>query len=187
MKKKNIILISGLIISLIIIFCIIYPSVLWTPPLSRGGMDAKKDLSPTLPLIRGGEDTNTENTNLPQPSLVKVEVNMGKESQIEVKPLSENVKNIQVILNVLDKTHTVNIKDGATVYDTMNNVQSLKENNFSFHSKEYPSLGSFITEINGIKGTPGKYWIYYVNNIEASVGVSKYILKDGDSILWKQE
>ena len=48
-------------------------------------------------------------------------------------------------------------------------------------------MGSFITEINGIKGLPGKYWIYYVNDKLASVGVSKYVLKEGDIINWKNE
>lgn len=102
-------------------------------------------------------------------------------------PTSPDIKNIKVSLNVLDKTYTINIEDEATVYNMMKNLQSIKENNFSFKAKEYSGLGYFIDEINGIKGAPGKYWIYYVNNIEASVGVSKYILEDGDSILWKQE
>jgi hypothetical protein len=69
----------------------------------------------------------------------------------------------------------------------MNNLQNNKENNFSFETKEYPSLGIFVEGINGINETPGKYWIYYVNGKEASIGISKYILKSGDVIFWKQE
>lgn len=41
MKNKKIIIIVGLIISLIIIFLIIHPSVLRTPPLSRGGINTQ--------------------------------------------------------------------------------------------------------------------------------------------------
>lgn len=105
--------------------------------------------------------------------------------QIGVKPLSEN--NIQFVLNVLDKTYKANIKEGATLYDAMNNLQSVKENNFTFSGKEYSGLGYFVDEINGIKSGSGKYWLYYVNGKEASVGASVYVLKEGDIISWKQE
>ena len=69
----------------------------------------------------------------------------------------------------------------------MTNLQNNKVNNFTFNYKEYSGLGIFIDEINGVKGGQGGYWIYYINNKEANVGVSNYILKDGDSVLWKQE
>lgn len=105
--------------------------------------------------------------------------------QIVVKPLSE--EGLKVFLTVLGKTYSTEIKEGGTVYDLMKELQNKKENNFIFKYKEYPSLGVFIEEINGIKGGNGKYWIYYVNDTEASVGVSKYVLREGDSILWKQE
>lgn len=96
-------------------------------------------------------------------------------------------KNIKVSLKVLNNKYNTEIKDGSTVYDLMTEIKNHKEKNFDFKYKEYPSLGIFIDEINGVKGGNGKYWIYYVNNTEASVGASKYILKEGDSILWKQE
>jgi uncharacterized membrane protein len=99
---------------------------------------------------------------------------------------STNKENI-VVLNVSNHTYNIKVKDGSTVYDAMIALQSRKENNFSFSSKNYPSLGNFIYKINGVKGTPGKYWIYYINGKKASLGVSKYILKEGDRISWKQE
>jgi hypothetical protein len=117
-------------------------------------------LSPSSPLGRGGIN-----------------------AEMEIKPVS----NIQVALKVLGETYKVGIENGATVYDVMNIVKETKENNFSFISKEYPGLGIFVDEINGIKGTPQKYWIYYVNGKEAPIGISNYILKDGDIINWKQE
>jgi uncharacterized membrane protein len=148
MKNKKIIIIVGLIISLIIIFLIIHPSVLRTPPLSRGGW----------------------NTN-----------------QIEPKALSE--KNIKVFLTVQDKKYEAIIKEGGTVFEAMKKIQdeSSSTNPFSFKYKENPGLGSFITEINNVVGSPGKYWIYYVNDKKASVGVSTYVLKEGDLINWNQE
>lgn len=114
--------------------------------------------------------------------------------EIEAKPLSGNVSFIntkiekteeqeRVNLIVLDKEYEVGIKRNDTVYHMMENLQ--KENNFSFNYKEYPSLGIFINEINGVKGEKSKYWIYSVNGQEASVGVSKYVLKGGDVIKWE--
>lgn len=113
-----------------------------------------------------------------------------KENKIENKPgeeliQKEDLNNNNVTLNVLNKSYTVKIEQGKTVLDIMNILQ--KENDFSFSYKEYPSLGIFINEINNIKGERGKYWIYYVNDKEASVGASKYILKAGDIISWKLE
>ena len=92
-----------------------------------------------------------------------------------------------VTLDVLGSTYKVSIKDKDTAYDAMVGLQNNKNNNFSFRSKNYSSLGNFIYEINGIKGTPGRYWIYYINNKKATLGVSKYVLKSGDIISWKQE
>ena len=89
-------------------------------------------------------------------------------------------------INVLGKSFQINISNGDSVYQAMNNLTK-EDNNFSFKTKEYPSLGIFVNEINGVSSIAGNYWIYYVNKKEASVGVSKYILKSGDVIDWKQE
>jgi len=108
-------------------------------------------------------------------------------SQSSLVREEDNAQNIKFTLNVLDKTYKASIKEGATLYDAMNNIQSVKENNFAFSGKEYPSLGFFVKEINGVKDGSGKYWLYYVNGKEASVGASVYVLKEGDIISWKQE
>jgi hypothetical protein len=100
---------------------------------------------------------------------------------------TEQIYQPLVTVNVLDKNYKVGIKDGDTVYKAMQNLQNDKNSTFSFSYKEYPSLGIFIDGINEVKGEPGEYWIYYVNDIEASVSVSKYQLKEGDIISWKQE
>jgi hypothetical protein len=100
---------------------------------------------------------------------------------------SEINKENTVTLTVFDKTYKISIKEDGTVYDVMNILQNDKENNFSFVSKEYSGLGIFIDEINGIKGVAGKYWVYSVNGEKASISVSKYILKNGDNVLWEQK
>ena len=69
----------------------------------------------------------------------------------------------------------------------MSQIKEENKNDFDFEYNEYPYLGIFINGINGAVGSPGAYWIYYVNDKEASVGVSNYIINEGDIINWKQE
>jgi hypothetical protein len=107
----------------------------------------------------------------------------------QVLPVSNPIIGIQlkneVSLVVSDKKYNVSIQKADTVYKVMQNLQKDEKNNFSFIIKEYPSLGIFVDEINGVKGGNGKYWIYEVNDKEASVGISNYIIKDGDIISWE--
>lgn len=92
-----------------------------------------------------------------------------------------------ITLDVPNHTYTGKFKVGSTAYDAMLAIQKTKASGFSFRSKNYGDLGHFVDEINGVKGTPGKYWIYYINNKKATLGASKYVLKEGDRISWKQE
>jgi len=118
-------------------------------------------------------------------SNIKTDLNNKTESIVKKEILKdENIKNISVDINVFNKSYSIKIQENGSVYDAM---KSISDESFSFKSTNHAGLGYFIESINGVKGEPGKYWIYYVNGKEASVGVSNYILKDGDSILWKQE
>ncbi len=93
---------------------------------------------------------------------------------------------IKYLLLVEGNKYEAYITDGSTAFEAMDSLS--KENkNFSFKYTEHSGMGNFITEINGEKGTPGKYWIYYINDEKPGVGVSKYVLKDGDIIKWSQE
>ncbi len=47
------------------------------------------------------------------------------------------------------------------------------------------SYGEMVTSINGQDGGGTKYWMFYVNGKEASVGAGAYTTHDGDSIEWK--
>lgn len=113
--------------------------------------------------------------------------NNEKVSQIGPKALS--VETIKVSLTVSGHKYNTEIKEGSSVIEAMKQIEreSSDENKFSFKYTDNASLGSFITEINGAKGTPGKYWIYYINRKLGSIGVSNYILKEGDIINWNQE
>lgn len=90
-----------------------------------------------------------------------------------------------VSLIIFENKYKVSFSEGDTVYSIMMKLQKENSVNFEFKYKEYPSLGVFVYEINGIENGDGKYWFYYVNDKEATVGVSKYLLKEGDVISWK--
>lgn len=149
---------------------------------SLWGLNNKKDLQVIVPLEQN-----------------QIEDNLNKETQIEspAKEIKKNedvkiiedINTIKVSLTVLDKRYETNIKEGSSAFEAMEKIkkESTLNNNFDFKYTHNASLGNFITEINGQYGTPGKYWIYYVNNEKASIGVSNYILKDGDIISWSQE
>lgn len=80
---------------------------------------------------------------------------------------------------------TDNIPGQISVYDFMAQLQ--KNGRINFIEKNYPGLGEFIDSINGIKNGGSRAWIYYVNDVEAQVGVSNYKLKMGDTLSWKYE
>jgi hypothetical protein len=72
-----------------------------------------------------------------------------------------------------------------SVYDFMNTLKSQGKINFT--EINYIGMGKFIETINGVKGNGEKNWIYYVNGVEAQVGVSNYKIKMGDIVSWKYE
>ena len=120
---------------------------------------------------------------------VKEERGRGLEGQIVPKALSNlSNRNIKVSLIIQEKKYEIEIKDGATVFEVMQKMQKENSKNdlFDFKYTEHTGLGIFINEINGLKGSGG-YWIYYVNGMEANVGVSNYKIKNGDIISWKYE
>jgi hypothetical protein len=109
------------------------------------------------------------------------------EEQVKENDKKEEINSIKVFLTVLGKEYKTDIKENSSAFEAMEKIQKENKNSFNFKYTNNASLGNFITEINGAKGTPGKYWIYYVNNKKASVGVSNYVLNDGDIITWSQE
>jgi hypothetical protein len=91
------------------------------------------------------------------------------------------------VLFIGDKKYEIKMKEGSTVYDLM---AGLKERgDFDFKGVGSSGLGFFVEEINGIKNNPGNntYWLYYINDKPASVGISNYKLMPGDIITWKYE
>ena len=91
------------------------------------------------------------------------------------------------IFYVINKKYEIAMPQNSTVYELMNLLK--QQGDFDFQGKESSGLGFFVEEINGVKNNPTEntFWIYYINNKPAEVGISNYILKPNDIINWKYE
>jgi len=98
-------------------------------------------------------------------------------------------KNSNPIGKTSGVTNEISFKDEilgqTTVYNFMEKLQA--EGKINFTEENYVSMGEFIEGINGIKNSENQSWIYYVNGVEAQVGVSNYKIKNGDIVSWKYE
>ncbi|MFA6251329.1 MAG: DUF4430 domain-containing protein [Candidatus Paceibacterota bacterium] len=164
-KEKNIIII---LVALIFILGALY---------FTSGLKLKNELVSQLPKQELKENTLVEE------SIIKPQVTKSSDAENKTQTQIETQNKISLI--VLGTTYQSSFQEGDTVYKVMDNLSNQKENNFSFSFRKYPALGIFINEINGLKEGNGKYWLYYVNGKEASVGVSKYELESGDIINWE--
>ena len=97
-------------------------------------------------------------------------------------------QSIGVTFVVEHSTSTFSVSEGSTALDLMLKASSSKT--VTFTSKEYSGLGTLITSINGKVSNQNRndlYWIYSVNGKKATVGVSQYVLHDGDVVSWSYE
>lgn len=112
-------------------------------------------------------------------------------TETEIKNISnentdENTQDInteKISLTAGSVVLDLNIIQGETLYDIL--LAKENENLIEFKAKEYPGIGFFVTDIGSLHQNNGKYLMYYINNKEASFGVSSYIPKDGDVIRWE--
>lgn len=171
MKKNRKIIIVTILVLVFSIFIVAVFSYLSLSKKAKNE-ETKININPNIKNEINVNNIKTKNTTEYKPKIIKNINNV-------------NTNNIKVSLKVFDKVYNVEVVEGSSVFDVM---KKLKENNlFDFDYIEHLGLGAFVNEINGTKGTPGKYWIYYINDTKASVGISNYILKSGDNIIWKQE
>jgi type II secretory pathway pseudopilin PulG len=89
----------------------------------------------------------------------------------------------KAIFKIAEEEYVIQVTDHTTVYDSMNNLMSAGQ--ITFEGKNYPALGFFVTQINSLESGSGKNLMYYINGEEASLGVSTYVIKEGDIIEWK--
>lgn len=105
--------------------------------------------------------------------------------QVGEKAKAEDALSVSLIINQNKYALAIPIK--SSVYEAMKKAQDTTT--FRFSGKEFSGMGFFVEEIDGVKNDyrGGRYWIYYVNDKKASVGISNYILNAGDTISWKYE
>ena len=94
---------------------------------------------------------------------------------------------IEVLLQANEAEYELLVPKGSTVYDLMRAASEMS--NFRFRGRDFGGLGFFVEEVEGLAqdSSQGMYWIYYVNNEKAKVGVSSYIISPNDIISWKYE
>lgn len=165
-------------------------------PISQTGAttvvreDAKeKSNSEDIPIpekLRAKKELNLSAPN-PQPGSTSTEISDAE--NIEEIPLASN--NSQEIapftLVVGDQSIEAVFAPNTTVYQAMSKFAA--EGRITFQTIDYPGIGKFVNEINGIKNDQKKgiYWIYYLNGVSAKIGVSQSVLKPNDVITWKYE
>lgn len=89
-------------------------------------------------------------------------------------------------------SHTVDVVRNAQHQTTQlsyqgedgKNALTLLKRHAQVQTKHY-SFGDLVTSINGTAGNGPKYWTFYVNGKQSSVGAGSYITKNSDKIMWK--
>ena len=99
------------------------------------------------------------------------------------EPASSPLPTVRMSINGV--AYDVPQKSPGSVYGAMETLR--KNGKITFTEKTYSGIGKLITSINGIKSNGDMTWIYYVNEKEAEIGVSKNIIKPGDVVSWKYE
>ncbi|MDQ5954713.1 MAG: hypothetical protein QG583_641 [Patescibacteria group bacterium] len=125
----------------------------------------------------------TENI-IPNTEVINIQEEVVKEVRsVPVKKTAE--KGIKTTLEVNNTKYESEINKEISVYDFMTQLKT--EGKITFKEKTYSGIGKFIQEINGLKSDGDNYWIYYVNGVEASIGVSNYKINPGNVVSWKYE
>lgn len=114
----------------------------------------------------------------------------GDRTNTDVLSLQESQKQenfIEATLTVEGKIYTVSLPEASSVYELMARAQETSD--FQFKGREFPGLGFFVQELNGVAENPrqGTFWIYYINGEKAKVGISAYAVKADDIISWEYE
>jgi len=122
-------------------------------------------------------------TNETEPD--KTQINTSTTKPEVIKPISENSLNTTIEIN--GTLYQLQLPEKSSAYEAMQNL--INSQKITASIKEYSGMGKFVEEINGIKNDnqTGKYWIYYINDKSAKVGISAYTLKQNDKITWKYE
>jgi len=169
MKNKNKIYLLAVLSVLILIVIVVSVSF----KISKEN-DSKKSLN---------EEVGFEGPQTPPPANLIPDLStedLPKNSVIENKDLRPMIE-----IMVGDVGYKAPIKIGETLKETMDLYQS-QNDNFTFSGKEMQGVGFFVDEINGVKNSDGLFWVYYVNDVSATLGISSLRLSGGEVIRWER-
>ena len=107
------------------------------------------------------------------------------ESVVSTTAVQEASRQETATFAAAEKSYSVAVTQGETVLDAMLALQSVGD--FTFTGRDYSGLGFFVDSIQGVANAGGKYWVFYVNGISATIGASSQIIRAGDLIEWKYE
>ena len=86
--------------------------------------------------------------------------------------------NTTINFGTSEKTKTVEIQNGTTVFDVLNNIATVKY-------QEYAGMGKMVTSIDGFEQNSSYSWMYFVDDKLASVAADKYALTKDSSFIFK--
>jgi len=106
-------------------------------------------------------------------------------ASLDTAPTINQTPGIKTTLQINDVSYEDNIAEKTSVYDFMSQLRA--EGKINFTEKNYIGIGEFIESINGIKNSDSLVWIYYINGVQAQIGISNYKITPGDIVSWKYE
>lgn len=108
------------------------------------------------------DDSHDEITDQNQESVTEAK------AQIIVNPDNEESQNYEISFG-----------EEESVFDAL--VKLNEQDDFSFEYVEY-DFGAYIKSMNGITPDDTHFWKFQINSEDSAVGISDYILQDGDEI-----
>ena len=138
------------------------------------------------PVISPSQDPVPEPA-VPAPEPEPTETPRASESVPE-KEKDEETKKISVTIatsHPVPASFGVELQEGQTVLDAMRIGK--RRGAVSYKTKAFAGLGEFVEAINGVENDDknGTYWTYYVSGVPATLGVSHYVLRNGDRVEWR--
>ncbi len=152
--------------------------VLWKSEMSNQTYLRNENSKILLPIENKiDQKTSLENAETSSVSIGDVQ------TQSTCSKSNEDLTTDYITFSIDDKNVEVPFREGDTLYTTL---RTAKEKGLvQFEGRDYSGLGFFVTAIGSLRGGDGKYIMYFINNKEATVGVSQYVPDNNDVIEWK--
>ena len=92
---------------------------------------------------------------------------------------------LRASLVIGEKTYDLQFHEGETLYQAMRRLEG--EGALTIQGTNFSGIGFFIDGLNGVTNGSGKYWVYSINGVKATLGVEGYRPKSGETIVWMFE